>query len=211
MPFMGNRIGIYGGSFNPLHLGHLWVGRAAAEAFALDRVLLMPCATSPFKQTMRDLLPGGERLEMIRESVADDPLFEPCDIEIVRGGVSYAVESVATLRQRYPEAALFFILGMDSLLGLSQWYDVARLLSLCTVITVARPGVPLPAAETLGFPPETAQNLLKNVIQGRLCDISSSEIRRRIAENRPIRYLVPCAVEKRIREKGFFATAEIEK
>ena len=205
------RIGIYGGSFNPLHVGHLWVGTAAAEAFALDRVLLMPCATSPFKRTMRDLLPGEERLAMIRASVTGDPLFEPCDVEIVRGGISYAVESVATLKRRYPDAALFFIIGMDSLPGLHLWYEAERLLTLCEIITVARPGIPLPAAETLGFPPETAQKLLKNVIPGRLCDLSSSEIRRRIAENRPIRYLVPCAVEKRIREKGFFATTAREK
>lgn len=204
------RIGIFGGSFNPIHLGHLFVGVSAAEAFALERVLLMPCTVSPFKVGDAGILPGEERLRMIQDCVEGDPLFEPCDIELVRGGVSYAVDSVRTLCERDPEAHYYFIIGMDSLLGLSRWHEVDEFLSLCDVITVARPGTPLPKAETLGFPPEIAQKLLKNVIQGRLCDISSSEIRRRIAEGRSIRYLVPDAVERRIRAKGYYAASPLK-
>jgi nicotinate-nucleotide adenylyltransferase len=199
------RIGIYGGSFNPFHLGHLFVGCAAAEAFALDKVLLVPCAVSPFKiGEVSELASGEDRLAMIRESVAGNPLFEPCDIELARGGVSYAVDTVAALRERYAGAKLYFIIGMDSLPGLSKWYDAGRLVSLCDIITVARPGSVCPPAESLGFPAATARHLLGNVIQGRLCDISSSEIRRRIAESRPIRYLVPLPVEKLIRERGLY-------
>lgn len=202
---MRERIGILGGSFNPFHLGHLFMGCSALEAFHLNRVLLMPCAVSPFKIGESGLLPGEERLEMIRESVQDDPRFEPCDIEIRRGGVSYAVDSVAEIQRMNPTADLFFIIGMDSLLGLSRWHDAQRLLALCSIITLARPGTPLPAPDTLGFPLETAQKLLKQVISGRMIDLSSSEIRRRIAQGLPIRYLVSRAVEKRIREHGWYA------
>ena len=204
------RIGILGGSFNPIHLGHLFIGLSAAEAFSLERVLLMPCTVSPFKVGEAGLLSGEERLQMIEDCTAGDPLFKPCDLEIARGGVSYAVDSVRTLCQRDPEAHYYFIIGMDSLLGLSRWHKVDEFLSLCDVITVARPGTPLQSPETLGFSDEIAQKLLKNVIQGRLCDISSSEIRRRIAQGRSIRYLVPDAVERRIRAKGYYAASPLK-
>ena len=204
------RIGILGGSFNPIHLGHLFIGVSAAEAFSLDRVLLMPCTVSPFKVGEAGLLSGEERLRLVEAAIRGDSLFQPCDIELRRGGVSYAVDSVRTLCGQDPDARYFFIIGMDSLLGLSRWHEVNELLSLCEIITVARPGTPLPEVGELGFPVETAQKLLKNVIQGRLCDISSSEIRRRIAEGRSIRYLVPDAVEKEIRAKGYYAAAPLK-
>ena len=199
------RIGILGGTFNPFHLGHIFIGQAAAEAYNLDKVLVIPCAVSPFKVGKPDLLPGEERLEMIRETLEGDPLFEPCDIELRRSGISYAVDTVSALCGRYPGDMLHFIIGMDSLMGLSRWREVRRLLSLCRMVTVSRPGIPLPRPEDLGFPPEIAAGLLANVIQGRLCDISSSEIRRRVAQGRPIRYLVSAAVERRIAENGFYS------
>lgn len=205
------RIGILGGTFNPFHLGHIFIGLSAAEAFDLDKVLVIPCAVSPFKVGEPNLLSGEERLEMIRETLKDDPLFEPCDIELKRQGISYAVDTVFSLHQRYPEDRLYFIIGMDSLMGLSRWRDAPRLLSLCEMITVSRPNIPLPDPDTLGFPRETAEKLLKNVIQGRLCDISSSEIRRRIAQGRSIRYLVSPAVERRIVEEGLYTDTRSEK
>ncbi|MEI7900977.1 MAG: nicotinate-nucleotide adenylyltransferase [bacterium] len=199
-------IGILGGTFNPLHLGHLFIGRAAAEAFELDSVLLTPCSVSPFKCGAPGLAPGADRLEMVRLSVVGDPLFEPCALELERGGISYAIDTVKTLRERRPRDRFSFIVGMDALRELCHWHKINELLTLCDFITVARPGVDMPiTAEALAFSDEVRARLLDKVIQGRLCDISSSEIRRRIAEGRSIRYLVCPAVERYIQNGGLYA------
>jgi len=204
-------VGILGGTFNPIHLGHLFVGRAAAEAFGLDRVMLVPCSVSPFKVGVSGLASGDDRLEMVRLSAADDPLFESCGVDLERGGVSYAIETVRILRRRNPDDRFSFIIGMDSLRELSHWYHIEEMLTLCDVITVQRPGIDPPAdAITLAFPEETRKRLLANVIRGRLCDISSSEIRRRIAEGRSIRYLVCPAVEAYIRDRALYGTGNKE-
>lgn len=198
-------IGILGGTFNPIHLGHLFIGRAAAEAFGLDSVLLVPCTVSPLKCGVPGLATGSDRLEMVRLSVAGDPLFEPCDVDVVRGGISYAIDTVKALRERNPQDRFTFIIGMDSLRELRHWNRIEELLTLCDFITVARPGVDKPVAEAaLAFPVDVNERLLAKVITGRLCDISSSEIRRRIAEGRSIRYLVCPAVEAYIRDRGLY-------
>lgn len=203
-------VGILGGSFNPIHLGHLFVGRAAAEAFDLDSVLLLPCCVSPFKLGQPGQATGADRLEMVRLSVAEDPLFEPCSIELERGGVSFAIDTVLALLERHPLDRFSFIIGMDSLRELSRWHRVSELLALCDFITVQRPGVDVAVAEeALAFPGEVRRRLLAGIVKGRLCDISSSEIRRRIAEGRSIRYLVCPAVEWYIRSRGLYeATTE---
>lgn len=198
-------VGLFGGSFNPIHLGHLLAARAAAEAFGLERVLLVPCNVSPFKRGAKDLAPAADRLEMVRLCAAGDPLFEPCGIELERGGVSYAVETVRALRERRPSDRLAFIVGMDALRELNGWHRAAELLTLCEVLTLCRPGAALPAsADELGFDEPVRRRLLAHVAQGRLCDISASEIRRRIAEGRSIRYLVTPDVEAYIRSKGLY-------
>lgn len=203
------RLGILGGSFNPVHVGHLLIGCAAADAFQLDRVLLLPCSVSPFKVGATDLATGPDRLEMVRRSVAGDPLFEASDLDLARGGVSYAVESVRTLRARYPEAHLFFIIGGDSLRELSHWHKIDEMLALCDVITVQRPGVTLALDEALApFPEAVRARLRRHTVRGRACEVSSTEIRRRIAEGRSIRYLVCPEVEAYIRERGLYAVGK---
>jgi nicotinate-nucleotide adenylyltransferase len=203
---MHSHIGILGGSFNPIHIGHLFIGRAAAEAFGLDRVLLLPCAVSPFKIGATDLAPGEDRLEMVRLSVAGDPLFEPCGLDLERGGISYAFDTVQALRARHPGVRFSFIIGGDALLGLEHWHRIGEMLELCDVITVQRPGAEPPAdMAEWPFPAPVRERLLAQMIRGRLCEVSSTEIRRRIAEGRPIRYLVPPAVEAYIRERGLYA------
>ncbi len=204
-------IGILGGSFNPIHLGHLLAGRAVAEAFGLDRVLLLPSHVSPFKRGALDVASGSDRMEMVRLSVEGDNLFEPCPVELERGGISYAVDTVRALRQRYPGDRLSFIIGMDALRELSHWHQVGEMLTMCEVISVERPGIDVPVSgDALAFPEEVRHRLLSNVIRGRLCDISSSEIRRRIAEGRSIRYLVCPAVETYIRIRGLYVQKKEE-
>ncbi len=200
------RLGILGGSFNPIHIGHLMIGCAAAEAFQLDRVLVLPCSVSPFKVGAVDLAPGPDRLEMVRRSVAGDPRFEASNLDLARGGVSYAVESVRALRTLYPETHLFFIIGGDSLRELAHWHKIDEMLALCDVITVQRPGVTLALDEALApFPEAVRDRLRRHTVHGRTCEVSSTEIRRRIAEGRSIRYLVCPEVEAYIRERGLYA------
>ena len=202
-----SHIGILGGSFNPIHIGHLFIGRAAAEAFGLDRVLLLPCAVSPFKIGAADLASGEDRLEMAQLSAEGDVLFESCGLELERGGVSYAFDTVQALRARYPDARFSFIIGEDSLAGLAHWHRIGEMLELCDVITVQRPGIEPTDAPDAAFPEPVRERLLARMIRGRLCEVSSTEIRRRIADGRSIRYLVPPAVESYIRRRGLYAGA----
>ena len=207
LPANARHVGILGGSFNPIHIGHLFIGCAAADAFGLDRVLLMPCAVSPFKIGAAGLASNEDRLEMVRLSVEGDPLFVPCGLELERGGVSYAFDTVQALRARHPDVHFSFIIGGDSLHGLEHWHRIGEMLELCDVITVQRPGVEPPDMSGWPFSAAARERLLAGMIQGRLCEVSSTEIRRRIAEGRPIRYLVSPAVESHIRRRGLYAGA----
>lgn len=192
------RIAIFGGSFNPIHNGHLLVAQAVFEAFGFDQLLLVPCQISPFKQGQDGTVvaDASQRLDMLRLAVGSDSRFDICDIEAKRQGVSYTIDTVHQLINRYPNTRFSLVMGMDSLLDLYRWRQANELVSLCDIVTVQRPGcdeVPSPSA--LHFPLEVAEKIVKNVLRGRLCDISSTEIRQRIAEGRSIRYLVPLAVE----------------
>lgn len=195
------RIGIFGGTFNPVHHGHLLVAQAVFEACGFDKLLLVPCQVSPFKQGQEQSVVADavHRLEMVRLSVADDPRFEVCDIEVKRQGVSYTIETVRQLMAQHPEDRFSLVMGMDALLDLHRWREAAALVSLCDVVTVQRPGCEeRPTLAELHFPEPIAARLLKTIIRGRWCDISSTEIRERVSAGRPIRYLVPLSVEQYI-------------
>ncbi len=202
---MSEQIGILGGTFNPVHIAHLFIGYAAAEAFNLQKVLMLPCTVSPFKVGAENMVSGADRLEMVQRAVAGDPVLRVCCLDLERGGVSYAIESVKALRAKFPAARFSFIIGGDSLRELHGWYKIDEMLGLCDIITVRRPGVELPVkGEDLPFAPEIRERLMDRVIQGRQCDVSSTEIRSRVAQGRSIRYLVPFAVEEYIRERGLY-------
>jgi nicotinate-nucleotide adenylyltransferase len=199
------KIGILGGTFNPVHTGHLLLAHTVRETCGLTRVLLMPCHNPPHKH-LTDLAPAADRLAMVRLAVADDPELGVCTLELERGGVSYAVETMTAFRLRYPEIEPHFIIGMDSLRELHLWRRVRDLLAICPFIVVDRPGIdrPVRAAE-LPLPAPWPERLLSGVIRGRLCEVSSREIRGRVAENRTIRYLVTPTVEQYIRRKGLYS------
>lgn len=200
------QVGIFGGTFNPIHLGHLLIGRAAAEAFGLDTVVLLPCNVSPFKCGQPGQATGTDRFEMVRLSVAGDPLFAPCALDLERGGISYAIDTVQALQKKFPQDRFSFIIGTDALRELDHWYKIDEMLTLCDFIAVERPGVDAAAIiDHLAFPQEVRERLVARVVKGRLFDISSSEIRRRIAEGKSIRYLVCPAVETYIRSRGLYA------
>jgi nicotinate-nucleotide adenylyltransferase len=202
------RIAIFGGSFNPIHHGHLLLAQAVFEAFGFDKILLVPCQVSPFKQGQEPAVvaEASHRLAMVRLCVENDERFDVCDIEAKRQGVSYTIDTVRELMTQLPDTRFSLVMGMDSLLDLYRWRQANELVSLCDIVTVQRPGcdeVPSPSA--LHFPLEVAEKILKNSIRGRLCDISSTEIRQRIAEGRSIRYLVPLAVETYILKNKLWA------
>lgn len=198
------RVGILGGTFNPVHIGHLLIAQRALEAAGLDRVILMPCHT-PAHKGGGALATPEDRLAMVRLAIAGNPAFEANDLELERGGVSYAVDTMRAFRLRYPDREPHFIIGMDSLRELHLWYRVNELLTLCPFLVLGRPGVahPLTSAE-ISLPPPWPERLLANVLPGRLCEVSSSEIRQRVAEGRSIRYLVPSAVEQFILDRGLY-------
>lgn len=201
---MKKRVGILGGTFNPVHIGHLLLAESAVEAFGLSHVLLMPCAVPPHKAA--DPLAAAEhRVAMLERAVEGVAELGICRLELERGGTSFAVDTLRAFRERFPEADPWFLIGMDSLLDLHQWRDVATLLTLCTFATLERPGYDhRPAAGDLNLPTPWPEQLLSHIAPGRRVDVSSSEIRSRIAQRRSIRYLVPRSVEAYIMEQGLY-------
>ena len=202
-------VGILGGTFNPVHIGHLLVAQTVRETCGLDRVVLLPCHTPPHK-ACAELAPAADRLAMVRLAVADDPGLDVCTLELERGGVSFAVDTMLSFRERYLDCEPSFIIGMDSLRELHLWRRAEELLRLCRFIVVERPGVDRPVSpEDLPFPAPWPARLLASVIRGRRCEVSSREIRGRVAENKPIRYLVTPAVEQYIVRQGLYAARAV--
>ncbi len=205
------RLGILGGTFNPIHTGHVLMAHTAAAAFGLEKVLVVPSCLPPHKE-LDGAVSAEHRLAMVRLAVAGDPLLEVETVEVDRGGISYAIDTVRHLAHRYPGHERFFIIGIDSLLELYRWKEVGPFLSLCRVVTVNRPGIlgrPL-REEDLNLPEETAKRLVADVVTGTLSDASSSEVRARIAKRMPIGYLVPEPVEQYIRDHALYGWASQE-
>lgn len=204
---LNRRLGLLGGTFNPVHTGHLILAQDALEQYELDQVLLVPCASPPHKEPGR-LLPAEHRLAMLELAIEGDPRLAVSKVEIERGGVSYSVDTVRQLKRLFPDADLRFIIGADSLTELHLWKDIGELVGLCDFITFERPGFDCssltPARLALGE--EVSRRLLDNVTRGHLLAVSSSEIRARVAEAMSIRYLVPPGVEMYIFEHGLYKT-----
>jgi nicotinate-nucleotide adenylyltransferase len=190
------RIGILGGSFNPPHLAHLVCASEAAAQLRLDRVLLTPVATPPHKEAESD--PGPqERLELCRLAIAGDERLGVCDLEVLRGGPSYTVDTLRELHARTPEDDLTFIVGGDIALGLPGWHEPEAVLGLARLAVAERSGA---GREEIASRLErqfgaAAQPVFFDMPR---LDISSSQIRRRVAQGAPIRYLVPDGVAERI-------------
>ena len=197
------RIGILGGTFNPIHLGHLLIAQDAMERMKLDRVKFIPSAKPPHK-TVDKLASERDRLRMIALAIRGNTRFEVDDIEIRRGGKSYSVDTLAGLRQREPRADFYFIIGADSLRELHLWREAERLVTLCTFVTVPRPGFdPKPIVDPR-LNAATRRRLCQHVLRGHACDIASRDIRARVASGRSIRYLVADAVHSYIRRRRLY-------
>ena len=188
-----------------MHMGHLLLAQSALEAFDLSKVLFMPCYIQPHKDPTM-LASPEHRMAMLEQALMDNMQFEVLDIEIVRGGTSYAVDSVREISKLYPEAELFFIIGADTLTELHLWHDIYALLEMCSFATFSRPGLDVMsmAEEDLHLDPPWPPRLLDMVARGRMLEISSSDIRHRVAEGMSIRYLVPPLVEMYVAEHHLY-------
>lgn len=199
------RIGLLGGSFNPVHIGHLIMAQDAAVAYELDRVFFIPAMIPPHKSS-QTLVTAEQRMDMIRLALGSRVAWEVSDEEIRRGGVSYTIDTVRHFALNHPDAELFFIIGGDTLPELHTWREIHALLDLCTFITMVRPGFEPEVLRTmrLNLPAAQVEKLVRHVTVGHVIGISSTEVRMRVAKSEPIHYLVPEAVDHYIREHGLY-------
>ena len=188
------KLGLLGGTFDPVHLGHLLVAQAALEELELDRLFFIPTAASPFKTDVQ-AAPAAERLRLLRLALAGEPKCEVDEQEILRGGTSYTIDTIRNYLRAYPGADLFYIIGSDQIPHLLLWRQAQELVGLARFAVVPRPGeteLELPA-------PFRGQ-----VLRGFPLALSSSAIRARIKKGLSIRHLVPPAVEEAIRNNRLY-------
>jgi nicotinate-nucleotide adenylyltransferase len=199
----GKRIGILGGTFDPPHVGHLWLATLAADTLGLSRVLLMPAARPPHKGG-KPVSNAADRVTMTRLAIVGDAQLDLSLIEMERPGPSYTVDSLVELRaQLGTEAGLVLIMAADSFAEIDTWREPDRLLELAEWAIGPRPGSAQPDRAALRDRFGTNESRI-HLLDGPSLDVSSSEIRRRVAAGRSIRYLVPRAVEELIADRGLY-------
>ena len=188
-PFSYMKLGLFGGSFDPVHLGHLLVAQAALEELGLDRLFFIPAAQSPFKPENRPA-PSAIRLQLLRLALVGQTRCELDDQEIRRGGISYTIDTLRDYARRFPDARLFYLIGADNAAKLGEWRDAGELARLAEFVAIPRPGGQRPV-----FPPPFRGTTL----QGFPFAVSSSEIRARARAGQPLEPLVPAPVAEAIR------------
>jgi nicotinate-nucleotide adenylyltransferase len=184
------KIGIFGGTFNPPHVAHLVAAESVCDYLKLDKMLFVPAAIPPHKLN-EEIIPAELRLQMVRLAIRDNSMFEVCDIELRRGGPSYSIDTVVELKRKFPGDDFFFIIGMDLLNDLCSWKNPDKILDECSVVVINRPGFALASFD---------KDLLRRVelVNVPNIDISSSDIRRRVRSGKSIKFLVSPAVEEYI-------------
>lgn len=199
------RLGVFGGTFDPPHLGHLMVAEGAREQLRLGRVLFVP-AGQPWMKADLVVSPASHRLEMTRLAIQGNAAFQAVDWEVAREGPSYSVETLEQLHRQEPSAELFFILGEDSLGELPRWRDPQRLVELCVLAVYRRPGAAgLSLAEMERKLPGLSGRAV--LLAGPLIGISATDLRRRAAQGRSLRYLAPPLVEEYIHRHRLYEEA----
>jgi nicotinate-nucleotide adenylyltransferase len=196
------RIGVIGGTFDPIHTGHLIVAEEVRARFDLSQVVFVPAGRPPHKLD-REITDPEHRFEMVRLAIADNEGFAVSRVDLDRGGPCYTVDTVGLLQDTWgTDVRIYFLIGADSLADLPTWYQPQRLLRLCQVVAVTRPGYPvdLPALEQQ-LPGAAA---LIQTLDTPTLNISSTEIRRRVRGGGSIRYLVPAVVEQYIGEHRLY-------
>jgi len=195
-------VGVFGGTFDPVHIGHLIIAEEARVRLKLSVVLFVP-AGQPWLKVDHAITPVLDRVEMLRRSIANNPCFKLSTIEVDRPGPSYTVDTIASLRDELGAQSFFFILGSDSLGGLPSWKQPGRLVQLCQLVVVPRLGVNPPDLSAFA---SSVPGLMDRVtwLDAPVIGVSSSEIRGRVARGLPIRYLVPEEVGKYIVERRLY-------
>ncbi len=176
------KIGILGGTFNPIHIGHLILAEEAREKLGLDRVIFVPAYLPPHKDTS-DIAPAGSRLGMIKMAIKSNKYFSTSEMEIKRKGKSYTIDTIREFNRTYAQDELYFITGSDLLSYLDEWKDLKEVISMVKFVVATRPGYPL----------ENIPSYIKTVAI-RAVDISAFEVRTCVRENKSFRYLVPDVV-----------------
>ncbi|MNI24527.1 Nicotinate-nucleotide adenylyltransferase [compost metagenome] len=191
------KVGIMGGTFDPLHIGHMMAAESARDTYSLDEVWFMPSHIPPHKHEAGAA--GTDRLAMVQHAVAGNEAFRILDWEILRGGVSYTIDTVRSLKEEYPQHEFYFIVGADMVEYLPKWHGIQELVKLLTFIGVGRPGTPLDLAALPSFIADKV--LLADMPQ---VDISSTMLRARAASGRSIRYMVPEQVYEYVQRSGLY-------
>jgi nicotinate-nucleotide adenylyltransferase len=217
------KIGLLGGTFNPIHRCHLVIAREVRTRLGLQQIMFIPTGEAPHKPSA-SLAPAEDRLEMVRLAISGEPGFTVSDIESKRRSKSYSIETVEALRQRLPGQALFFIVGVDAFRELHTWRDATRLLQLCHFVVVSRPGLSFHSLSAMPLLPQINSEVLNALDQGsremltvqgqgeyqvaflRLtpCPVSASDIRRRVRAHEPLSNLLPASVESYIIRRGLY-------
>jgi nicotinate-nucleotide adenylyltransferase len=197
------RVALFGGTFDPVHRGHLAIAAAAADAFALERVLFAPAGRQPLKPEGTPT-PFADRLAMVALACEGDARFAVSKVDAPRadGAPNYTADTVAALRQEMPEAAVFVLVGADSFLGLRRWHQPERLLEMAEWIVASRPGFSLEDLSSLALTPEQIGRV--HLLRGVHEDVSASELRRRLSQGDACAELLPGAVLGYIRERGLY-------
>jgi nicotinate-nucleotide adenylyltransferase len=211
------KLGLFGGSFNPVHDGHLAIARQTREALELDQILYIPTSHPPHKPN-GSLAPAQDRYEMVRLAIASDPALAISDVAIRRPGKSYSIDTIRQLQQEYgPHTQLFFLIGLDAFLDFPSWRDPRTLLELCSFVVLSRPGLSFRSLSTVPFLPPIPYPSLADLDAGRIfrieaqiggqrliclkqppCPISASDIRARIRQGHSVANLLPPLVESYI-------------
>jgi nicotinate-nucleotide adenylyltransferase len=211
------KIGLFGGTFNPIHLGHLRGAEQIREAFGLQEVVFIPAALPPHKVTEK-IIEAQHRLEMVKRAIQKNPYFSASDVELKRSGKSYSIDTIRHFRERYQSSLLFFILGRDAFVEIETWKEYQHLFSLCNFIVMTRPGFqktfspsPLPKSLIPTFRydqkaqawvhPSGYMLFFKEI---KFLDISSTRVRELIEKGESVTDLIPPEVEVYVREHGLY-------
>ncbi|ODU00488.1 MAG: nicotinate (nicotinamide) nucleotide adenylyltransferase [Planctomycetes bacterium SCN 63-9] len=195
------KLGLFGGTFDPIHLGHLVLAEQCREACGLDRVWLVVAGEPPHKRG-EGRTAASHRLEMARVAIAGNSGFEVSEIETNRPGPHYSVETLEAIRSQRPEDELFFLIGADSLVDLPMWREPERIARLATIVVVNRPGIE--SADPSHVPDLGPGSRPVRFVTIPPIGIASSDLRRRMAEGRSVRYLIPRGVEAYIEAHGLY-------